>query len=94
MMGAIFWGGWGDQPPLQTIIFRGGSPPPAPKNALIFRGGWGGQPPLQMISQFIQKIHLFQMGMQNTSKERVIFTISMYCHVELYKNMKNTIQHV
>ena len=50
--------------------------------------------PLQIIFQIILKIHLFQMGMQNTSKQRAIFTISMHYHVELEKNMKNTIQHV
>ena len=66
----------------------------APKNEGIFRGGWGGEPPLQTIFQIIPKNYLFQMGMQNTSKQRAIFSISIYCHVELLKNMKNIIQHV
>jgi len=56
--------------------------------------GWGGEPTLQISFQIIPEIHLFQMGMQNTSKQRAIFTISMYCQLELEKNMKNTIQHV
>jgi len=77
--------------PYKQSFLGAAHPPCAPKNALIFRGGWGGEPPLKMISQFIRKIHLFQMEMQNTSKQRAIFTISMYCHVELEKNKKNTV---
>ena len=40
-------------------------PSPIYNRTYFFRGGWGGEPPLQMIFQFIQKIHLFQMEMQN-----------------------------
>ena len=88
-----FVGAVGGSP--KNRICRGGSRHHPPlQTARIFRGGWGGEPPLQIIFQIIPEICLFQMGMQNTSKQCEIFTISMYYHVELEKNMKNTIQHV